>query len=165
MRLSSRSAEFHPGSARISLSTISPAKSFAPGAMEADSIPGDRYSPGLQQFLRPLTVGLLGLAVAVFIWGLGYKLSLYRPHPSPAARAGVAKLWLGPKVASSTPLVRAKRTAPPAFQLYPPPPRFAFSHPSGSTLVRRIASPAIALCFRSLRISPRSPPARNPQAI
>jgi hypothetical protein len=46
---------------------------------------------------RPLALSLAGLGLAVVLWGLGYKLSLYRPHPTPSTRAGVAKLWAGPR--------------------------------------------------------------------
>jgi hypothetical protein len=51
----------------------------------------------LRRIMRPLNLGLIGLAVAVAIWGFAYKLSLYQPHPSHSAQANVAKLWLGPK--------------------------------------------------------------------
>jgi hypothetical protein len=46
---------------------------------------------------RPLTLGLLGLALAVVLWGLEYRVSLYHPHPNHSARLGVAKLWVGPR--------------------------------------------------------------------
>jgi hypothetical protein len=48
----------------------------------------------------PLTLGLLGLALAVFLWGLEYKVSLYHPHPNHSARVNVAKLWVRPRVAA-----------------------------------------------------------------
>ena len=35
---------------------------------------------------RPCAIGFIGLAIAVFSWGLGYKLSLYHPHPTPTSR-------------------------------------------------------------------------------
>lgn len=47
--------------------------------------------------LRPSAAGLIGLALAVFLWGLGYKLSLYHQHKSPASQTSVAKLWTGPR--------------------------------------------------------------------
>ena len=49
--------------------------------------------------VRPLTISLLGLALAVFFWGLQYKVSLYHPHANHTARMGVAKLWVGPRKA------------------------------------------------------------------
>jgi len=45
----------------------------------------------------PLALSLLGLALAVVLWGLEYKVSLYQPHPNGSARVGVAKLWVGPR--------------------------------------------------------------------
>jgi hypothetical protein len=49
--------------------------------------------------VRPLGIGLIVLALAIVLWGIGYRLSLYRPHPDPSARVSVAKLWLGPRKA------------------------------------------------------------------
>jgi hypothetical protein len=49
---------------------------------------------------RPLTLGLLGLALAVVFWGLEYKVSLYHPHLNHSARVNVAKLWVGPRTAA-----------------------------------------------------------------
>jgi hypothetical protein len=43
---------------------------------------------------RPCTIGL---ATAVVLWGLGYKLSLYQQHPTRLVRASVAKLSIGPR--------------------------------------------------------------------
>ena len=45
--------------------------------------------------VRPLAIGLIGLALAVVLWGIGYRMSLYRSHPDPSVRMGVAKLWVG----------------------------------------------------------------------
>lgn len=42
---------------------------------------------------RPCALGFLALAIAVALWGFGYKLSRYDPHPSAASRASIAKLW------------------------------------------------------------------------
>jgi hypothetical protein len=64
--------------------------------------------------VRPISIGLLGLALAVVLWGIGYKLSLYRPHPAPAVRAGVAKLWVGPRNSGCLRSSRTKATTPPA---------------------------------------------------
>lgn len=38
-------------------------------------------------------VGLLGLAIAVTLWGFGYKLSRYNLHSDTNSRASFAKLW------------------------------------------------------------------------
>jgi hypothetical protein len=56
----------------------------------------------LRGLMRPLSLGLIGLAVAIVIWGFAYKLSLYQPHPSHTAKISVAKLWLGPEGNSLT---------------------------------------------------------------
>jgi len=37
---------------------------------------------------------VLVLAIAVALWGYGYKISLYNPDPNSAVRASVAKLWV-----------------------------------------------------------------------
>ena len=37
---------------------------------------------------------MLVLAIAVALWGFGYKISLYHPDPNHAVRASVAKLWI-----------------------------------------------------------------------
>lgn len=52
---------------------------------------------GLRVIMRPLNLGLIGLAIAVAIWGFAYKLSLYQPHPNQSAQTTVAKMWLGPE--------------------------------------------------------------------
>jgi hypothetical protein len=49
--------------------------------------------------VRPLGIGLIVLALAIVLWGIAYRLSLYRPHPGPSARVSVAKLWAGPRKA------------------------------------------------------------------
>jgi hypothetical protein len=46
----------------------------------------------LKCFLRPLSFGLIGLAIALILWGLAYRLSLYRAHQSHNAKVSVAKL-------------------------------------------------------------------------
>ena len=46
------------------------------------------------RLLSPISVGFLGLVVAIVLWGTAYKLSLYHPYPSPSSRTQVAKLWL-----------------------------------------------------------------------
>jgi hypothetical protein len=47
-----------------------------------------------------LKIQILGLAAAVFLWGLGYKLSLYHHHPHPTT-VSVAKLWVDPRGSST----------------------------------------------------------------
>jgi hypothetical protein len=42
---------------------------------------------------RPCAIGFIGLAIAVALWGFGYKLSRYTLHPDSITRTSVAKLW------------------------------------------------------------------------
>jgi hypothetical protein len=67
---------------------------------------------------RPLTLSFLGLALAVVLWGLEYKVSLYHPHPNHSARVGVAKLWVGPRRAGPVKSGCIKSPAPPARELH-----------------------------------------------
>ena len=43
--------------------------------------------------IRPLKIGLATLAIAIFLWGFGYKLSRYQIHPNAFSRVSAAKLW------------------------------------------------------------------------
>ena len=43
---------------------------------------------------RPLSLALIGLAVAVTLWGFGYKLSLYSNSSDPLPRLPEAKVWI-----------------------------------------------------------------------
>lgn len=60
--------------------------------------PGDgRFTvrhPAWHSLFRPVSIFLIGLAFAVFLWGLAYKLSLYHPHHGHPGRTSVAKLWI-----------------------------------------------------------------------
>jgi hypothetical protein len=47
--------------------------------------------------VRPMSVFLIALAVAVALWGFAYKLSLYGQPQNHASQASVAKMWLGPE--------------------------------------------------------------------
>ena len=51
-----------------------------------------------KQIFTPCALGILGLAIAVVLWGTGYKLSLYHRHPVPPVP--VAKLWVESRNAS-----------------------------------------------------------------
>jgi hypothetical protein len=53
-----------------------------------------------RQIFRPCFLGFIGLAIAVTLWGYGYRLSLYHPPVDPSQRASVAKMWIGPRSAS-----------------------------------------------------------------
>jgi hypothetical protein len=61
-----------------------------------------RYSSSpMRTLLRPFALGLIGLGIAIFLWGLGYKLSLYHFHHKNTLKTGVAKLWVDPHWASA----------------------------------------------------------------
>jgi hypothetical protein len=85
--------------------------------------------PGLFFSLRIYSrfkIQILGLAAAICLWGIGYKLSLYHHHPHPAT-VSAAKLWVDPR-GPSTPggLPTAKRwkaIVEQALSLQPLPPR------------------------------------------
>lgn len=46
---------------------------------------------------RPNSLALIGLAVAITLWGYGYRLSTYDLHPSSTAHAAGAKMCLEPR--------------------------------------------------------------------
>jgi hypothetical protein len=107
-----------------------------------------------------LSIGLLGLALAVVLWGTRYKLSLYRPHPVPSLRASVAKLWVGPKTSVYIKGTRTKATTLPAFNFEPLSVRdFNLSYSVGSTLHLPFIA-ANGARFRLLLGTLRSPPPR-----
>lgn len=73
-----------------------------------DDLPGAGMMAWNSKFSRtrvkkPCAIGLIALAIAVALWGFGYKISLYRPYLSPVSRASVAKLWVERRGPSTTP--------------------------------------------------------------
>ena len=54
---------------------------------------------------KACALGLIGLAIAVALWGFGYKLSRYSHHSDISSRASIAKLW--DKHQDSTHVVKA----------------------------------------------------------
>ncbi len=78
------------------------------GIVVADCSPGAYCLSGWRCIMRPVNVGLIGLAVAVALWGFAYKLSLYHPDQNRPARASAAKMWLGPEGALLTSKNRPK---------------------------------------------------------
>ena len=64
--------------------------------------------PSWRQIFRPCALGIIGLAVAVVLWGFGYKLSLYYRHSAPSSRVPVAKLWIESRDASEAAASRLK---------------------------------------------------------
>jgi hypothetical protein len=124
---------------------------------------GQRASPtgfraGRRVTSRLLAIGLIGLSLAVVLWGTGYKLSLYRPHPSPSLRVG---LWVGPERGARVRSAHTKTTAPltPVFQL------LVVSKPASPDHAEATLDPSVAaalhLRFRLLLSTLRSPPARS----
>jgi hypothetical protein len=103
---------------------------------------------------RLLSAGLWFVAAAVVLWGLEYRLSLYRPHPGPADRAAVAKLWVDSR---STVAVRSGVSRP----THDLPIYFAEAlrcvKPTDIPF-RLLAPPANSVDARSVSASPRSPP-------
>jgi hypothetical protein len=79
-----------------------------------------RY-PSLRQVFRPGALGFIGLAIAVALWGFGYKLSLYYPRADSTSRVPVAKLWIkqrnAPVAAASS--LKAKSHRIPGSQVFP----------------------------------------------
>ena len=66
------------------------------GAQSASAQMRCVYLPWKQLF-KPFPLALVGLAIAVALWGYSYKLSLYHLHRTPSSQASVAKLWDGPR--------------------------------------------------------------------
>jgi hypothetical protein len=106
---------------------------------------------------RFLTAGLWLVAAAVVLWGLEYRLSLYHPHPGPAARASIAKLWVEPRSSLCTFAARSSVDDP----------NHDLPTYLAGTLQRCKARefpfhlfvpPAIKVDFRIASASPRSPP-------
>lgn len=110
---------------------------------------------------RPCVPGCIALAVAVFLWGFGYKLSLYQTHLLTPSRESVAKLWVdhgnGSIVAAIAQQVQTHRIS--ASQLLAPP---IFSHQRGECAVEGIVSSQVggAGASRTL-VALRSPPSSD----
>lgn len=61
---------------------------------------------GWGQVFQPYVLGIAVLAVAVFAWGLGYKMSLYHHQEHRASQIPVAKLWVKPRGTSGVRVAR-----------------------------------------------------------
>jgi hypothetical protein len=68
-----------------------------PWAIQSDAWAARRQTPPqipqTRRASRPWALGLIGLAIAVALWGFGYKLSRYSLHSDISSRASFAKLW------------------------------------------------------------------------
>lgn len=72
--------------------TLSTTRSIAVAApVSAEPL---RENSAWSQTCRPSALALLGLAIAVALWGFGYKLSEYSNAPDPLQRTSVAKVWI-----------------------------------------------------------------------
>jgi hypothetical protein len=122
----------------------------------------NQHMPAKRAF-RPSAIGLVGLAIAVALWGFSYRLSRYTFHPDTLTRASVAKLW--DKHQDAGQVIASKLNAPPQSQLdlhvllislqnAQEPHTVAFCEPD---VAEAVSSP-----FRSLFPS-RSPPSRSSQ--
>jgi len=56
--------------------------------------------PAWRQVSGPCALGIIGLAIAIVLWGYGYRISLYHREAAPSARISIAKLWIEPRSAS-----------------------------------------------------------------
>jgi hypothetical protein len=77
--------------------------------------------PAWRRVSGPSTLGIIGLAIAVALWGYSYKLSLYHRDTAPSARVPVAKLWIEPRGASdaAAPSIKAIAQFAPGSQAFP----------------------------------------------
>ena len=118
---------------------------------------------GICCVFSPLNLSLIGLAVAVTLWGFAYKLSLYHPHEVHSSRSFVAKMWLGSEAASATVKKRAQRCSYPRTTLETMPKRQARTRLTSSNGLRTLSE-----CVCSARdclsiCTPRPPPSHaNP---
>lgn len=46
-----------------------------------------------RRFFRPWALGFIALAISVALWGYGYRISRYKPHPEPSSRTLLVKMW------------------------------------------------------------------------
>ena len=107
---------------------------------------------------HPVTLTLLALAVAVVLWGLEYKVSLYHPHPKHSARVSVAKLWLGPRKAVFARSSRIKWHAPPTPELQFLTARYVSASDWHHCACCGEAEPVAGAGFVSRQATPRAPP-------
>jgi hypothetical protein len=105
-----------------------------------------------------LTLSLLGLGLAVVLWGLEYKVSLYHPHPKHSARVSVAKLWLGPRKAVFARSSRIKWHAPPTPELQLLTARYVSASDWHHCACCWEAEPVAGAGFVSRQGTPRAPP-------
>jgi hypothetical protein len=82
-------------------------------------VQGFRNSLEKRGFAFVLPLGLLMLAMAVFAWGLQYKLSLYKDKGSISHSAPAAKLLSEKERPVTAQAIDSQLTQPPAFPILP----------------------------------------------
>lgn len=63
-------------------------------------MPAPSRCPLRRESFRPCALGIAGLVIAVTLWAVGCKLSLYHQHASPESRVPLAQLWIESRDAS-----------------------------------------------------------------
>ena len=86
-------------------------------------MPALRRYPSWRQVFGPSILALFGLVIVIALWGFGSKLSPYSSPAVPSTRIPVARLWSGPKGASSPATSRIRANS------YPGPDSLAFIVP------------------------------------
>jgi hypothetical protein len=114
-----------------------------------------RFSGGWRSTRIPC--GLIALAVLVFLWGLGYKLSLYHRSAPHVPRTTVAKLWTGPRAFQLVPAAAPEHSKHAPFSAHA-----AIRSKSSPLLRQRVAIPTGVTSrrtrMRGAQTLPRSPP-------
>lgn len=64
-----------------------------------------------QDKFKPNAPALIGLAIAIAMWGFGYRLSSYQLNPTTTGRAAAAKMCVEPRNASLVAVFRVKNNA------------------------------------------------------
>jgi hypothetical protein len=139
-----RQMEEHEASSRGCVPGVTPCEEFGPSSSKS--------------LLRPVILAVMGLAIAVILWGIAYKLSLYRSHQNHHASLNVAKLWVGPRESHFALNKRTKVVVQRSFRAHPVTVT-AFSLPALNSTIR-IAGVSILIQsgFHSLPSRLRSPP-------
>ncbi len=111
--------------------------------------------------MRPLNIGLIGLAFAVALWGFAYKLSLYQFRQNPSSQISVMKMWLGPEGPSAAVRNRANSNSHSKSTLEPFSTCKARSSPASRNGTQTAPEVAFATRCRSTICTPRSPPSQD----
>jgi hypothetical protein len=114
--------------------------------------------PAWRQVSGHCALGIIGLAIAIALWGYGYRISLYHREAASSARIPVAKLWIEPRSASVEAASRLKAIS----HLAPGSQAFSESIPPLPSLSRAVACTSrlneCRVAFFDLLIPSRAPP-------